>query len=181
MNRGKKPQDLSGQKIDMLYLQKLVVKSPYNKKAYQCLCDCGNTCIRLESSILKKNHISSCGCRSIKNLKPGNSELCSKAGLNRKKSFVNGSNIQMTFRDGTINTNTSGCQGVSWSKSAKKWHSYIGYQQYRANLGFYEDINDAIKIRHLAEDAIKNNEFEEFYYKLRGNKLQDKNTKQVKK
>ena len=171
--------DLSGQKIDKLKIIKIIVATPYNKKSYLCKCDCGNTCTRLETTLKRKgNH--SCGCGYYKNLIPGNIELCSKAGKHRKDTFVNGSNIQMTLREGTISTNTSGCQGVSWSKSAKKWHSYIGYKQYRANLGFYEDINDAIKIRHLAENAIKNNEFEEFYYILRGNKLQDKNTKQIK-
>ena len=53
--------------------------------------------------------------------------------------FVNNSNIQMTFRQGTIKGNTSGTQGVSWSTTSYKWHVYVGYQNYRCNLGFYED------------------------------------------
>lgn len=87
----------------------------------------------------------------------------------------------MTLRDGTIKTNTSGIQGVSWSRTANRWHVYVGYQNYRANLGFYEDLEDAKKVRELAEEAIKDNRFEDFFYNLRGFRLEDKLQKQFKK
>lgn len=171
--------DLSGQKIDKLKIIKIVVDTPYDKKSYLCKCDCGNTCTRLETTLKRKgNH--SCGCTYITNLIPGDSVTCTKAGKNRKKSFVNGSNIQMTFREGTITTNTSGCQGVSYSKTNHKWHVYVGYQCYRANLGYYEDIKDAVKIRKLAEEAIQNNTFEDFYFKIRGHQLGEKSQKYFK-
>lgn len=168
--------NLSGQKFGKLKVKEIVVAKPYKKKSYLCECDCGNTCIRLESSLMSSKRckrISSCGCVQKSNLTAGDSKRCSKAGLNRKNAFVRGCNVQMTFREGTIITNTSGTQGISWSKTAKKWHVYIGYQTYRATLGFYEDINDAIKIRKLAEESIKNNTFEEFYYSIRGKYLKD--------
>ena len=74
----------------------------------------------------------------------------------------------MTFRDGTISTNTSGVQGVSWEKKLCRWHVYIGYKNYRANLGYYDDLEDAKKVRLLAEEAIKKDLFEDFYYQVRG-------------
>lgn len=160
--------DLSGQTFGMLKVKEMVVKSPYAKKSYLCECKCGNICTRLESTLLDTKHISSCGCYVIKNLQPGTPELCRKAGLNRKNAFVNESNVSMTFRNGTIKTNTSGAQGVSWSGTAKKWHAYIGYKSYRCNLGFYENIEDAKITRLRAEEAVKNNTFEEFFEKLRG-------------
>lgn len=89
-------------------------------------------------------------------------------------------NVQMTFREGTIKTNTSGYQGVSWSNTAHKWHCYIGYKNYRANLGYFEDINDATKIRKLAEQAIKDGTFENFFYNIRGYHLGERQVKQFK-
>lgn len=175
--------DLRGRRFGKLTVLSLEVASPCSHKRWRCQCDCGNYCSRLESTLRRAKRdrrISSCGCFIKKYLTAGDSARCSKAGLHRKDSFMNGSNIQMTLREGTITTNTSGCQGVSWSKTARKWHCFIGYQSYRANLGFYEDINDAIRIRKLAEEAIKNNEFEDFFYSIRGRHLGEKENKQFK-
>lgn len=168
--------DLTKQRFGKLVVKELVVKKPYSKRSWLCECDCGNTCTRLESTLLagkRDGRVSSCGCFMKSYLIPGNSEKCRNAGTHRKDSFVNGSNVQMTFREGTIKGNTSGVQGVSWSKTAKKWHVYVGYQNRRATLGFYEDIEDAKKIRALAEEAIKNNTLEDFYFQVRGKSLQD--------
>ena len=178
---GVKIRNLSGQKIGMLTLDELIVPSPYSKKAYRCTCECGNSCVRLEQSLLNKNTESSCGCKTKRNLIPGDSDLCRKAGKNRIKANANGSNISMTFRQGTIKSNTSGVQGVSWSKTAHKWHVYIGYQNYRCNLGFFDDLEMAKTVRSRAEQAIKDNSFEEFYYEIRGFRMEERNTKQSKK
>ena len=175
--------DLTGQRFGMLVVQKLVVPKPYMKKSWLCLCDCGNTCTRLEATLKaakRDGRTSNCGCLTKQTLTVGDAKRCSKAGLHRKDAFVKGCNVQMTFRDGTISTNTSGVQGVSWEKRIHKWHVYIGYQNYRANLGYYEDLEDAKKVRELAEEALKKNLFEDFYFDLRGKRLEENNTKQFK-
>lgn len=176
--------DIVGQRFGMLVVKELVVPKPYMKKSWLCQCDCGNTCIRLEATLKsskRDGRVSNCGCVTKQNLTVGDSKRCSKAGLHRKDSFVKGCNVQMTFRDGTISTNTSGVQGVSWEKRLNKWHVYIGYQNYRANLGYYADLEEAKKIRELAEDALKKNLFEEFYYEIRGKRIEEVNIKQFKK
>lgn len=175
--------DLVGERFGKLTVISLEVATPYLKRRWLCKCDCGNYCTRLESSLhnsSRDGRVSSCGCISQSFLKPGNSDLCKKAGKHRKDAFVNGSNVQMTFRDGTISTNSSGCQGVSWSNSAHKWHCYVGYQNYRCNLGFYENIEDAISIRKLAEKAIQENNFEDFFFSIRGHHLGEKQRKLYK-
>lgn len=172
-----------GQRFGKLTVLSLSVEKPYKKRSYLCQCECGNKCTRLHSTLhaaRRDGRTSSCGCAVRKYLKPGDAKLCSKAGLHRKDTFVNGSNVQMTLREGTIKTNTSGQQGVSWSKSANKWHCFIGYQSYRANLGFFEDVDDAIKIRKLAEKAIEENRFEDFFFELKGYHLGEKQTQQFK-
>ena len=176
--------DLSGQRFGLLTVEYLVVPKPYSKKSYMCKCDCGNTCIRLESTFTrgkKSNIISNCGCLTYKNLTAGDSVRCTKAGLHRKDAFVNGCNIQMTLRPGTISSNVSGCQGVSWSKSANKWHVYIGYKNYRANLGFVSELSEAIWLRKQAEESLKNGTFEQFYFSVRGFHIEERNKQQYKR
>ena len=165
--------DLTGQKIGMLTVAGIAGdEEGYNRTRYICICDCGNKCIRNHNTLasaISKNRISSCGCFTKKNLRHDkDSERMRKAGLHRKDRFVNGSNLQMTFRTGTIRSNTSGYQGISWSRTAHKWHVYIGYRNYRCNMGFYTDLDTAVKVREQSEDAIKNGTFEDFFLSLRG-------------
>lgn len=136
---------------------------------WNCLCKCGNSCTISEASLKDNNHHHSCGCYQKKLLTPGDATRASKAGKARaEKRNVDGVNVDMLFRKETISTNTSGVQGVSWDKNCHKWHCYLGYKNKRANLGYFEDKNDAIKIRQMGIEAIKEGTFEEFYKAIRG-------------
>ena len=160
------------QKIDDLTL--LSVEQQFDKNnrtryLWTCQCKCGNTCKVYEKSLLDKSRHHSCGCYKQSYLQPGNMDLVIKAGKARANiRNKDGVNVDMLFRDNTISTNTSGVQGVSWSKSNNKWHTYVGYQGRRATLGYFEDLEDAKKVRQMCLDAIKNGTFEEFFKKLRG-------------
>jgi len=126
---------------------------------------------------MSKNYNPKC----LANLRPGTKELCTKAGKARAVARnINGMNVDMTFRPGTIITNTSGIQGVSYERKINKWHVYVGYKSYRCNLGYYKDIEVAKQIRELAEQHIKDDTFEDFFYELRGFRIEDKLQKQFK-
>lgn len=45
--------------------------------------------------------------------------------------------------------------GVCWSNECKKWRAYIGVNGRQKHLGYFDDINDAIKARKDAEDIYK--------------------------
>lgn len=47
--------------------------------------------------------------------------------------------------------NTSGCRGVSWSKSNNKWQSRITINKKTINLGYFDNLDDAIYTRKQAE------------------------------
>lgn len=65
-----------------------------------------------------------------------------------------------------LSNNTSGTTGVSWSKDMKKWHSYIEINNERINIGYFDDIDNAIQERKKAEK----NYFKEWSYdESRGN------------
>lgn len=53
---------------------------------------------------------------------------------------------------GRITTNTSGYNGVMWYKAGQKWHAQISISGEKIHLGYFEDIEDAIKARKDAED-----------------------------
>lgn len=141
---------------------------------WECRCDCGNKRILRERSLLKDDHLHSCGCIPKNNLTPGDSKRVSEAGKARAtKRNKEGCNVDMLFREKTIATNTSGVQGVSWSKVTNKWAVYIGYKKRRAYLGSYEDFEDAIKVRQAGLKAAKEGTFEDFYFSLKGKKYED--------
>jgi hypothetical protein len=48
-------------------------------------------------------------------------------------------------------TNKSGCTGVYWSKANNMWRVEIGHRNTRHNLGYFKNIEDAIKARKDAE------------------------------
>ena len=48
--------------------------------------------------------------------------------------------------------NKSGHVGVSWNTKENKWGAYIMLHKKYINLGLYNDIQDAIKVRKEAED-----------------------------
>lgn len=60
----------------------------------------------------------------------------------------NGQNLALSRR------NTSGYHGVSWSKSAKKWHAYIRINNVNNHLGHFEKIEDAVAARAKAKSEI---------------------------
>ena len=165
------------QKIDALTLLEHDLKFDKRNKPYiiwKCKCDCGKDITINEKTLLNLSHYHSCGCYERKYLTAGDVKRTRKAGKARAdKRNVDGVNVDMLFRNKTISTNTSGTQGVSWSKTAHKWHVYIGYQNRRATLGYYEDLNEAKKLREKGLQAVKENRFEEFFYEVRGKEYKE--------
>ena len=136
---------------------------------WKCHCICGNEVVLRERSLRKRDHFHSCGCYFHKNLRPADTDVLVKAGKARAESRnVDGCNVDMLFRDKVISTNTSGVQGVSWSKNMSKWHVYVGYKSRRATLGYYESLEEAKRVRECAIEAIKQNNFEDYFFKIRG-------------
>ena len=70
---------------------------------------------------------------------------------NRKQNLRIATPQQNNFNRSRQINNTSGTTGVSWSISNSKWHAYIKLNRKNINLGYYTDINEAIKARKEAE------------------------------
>ena len=182
-----KPLLEKGEKIDMLTLENWELDFYKGRNVYlwTCRCECGNKIVLAESSLRNPNHFHTCGHYQKQHLIPttaGDIEKTRRAGKARAlKRNKDGVNVDMLFRNTTISSNTSGIQGVSWSKSAHKWHVYVGYKNRRATLGYFEDINDAKKVRELGIEAVKEGRFEEFFRKVRGKEYSETYKECVKK
>ena len=172
---------LIGQKYGMLKVIEYVGRTNYRQNKWKCICECGKVIIRTQRALEDNNRIHSCGCFTEKNLLPATKEICSKAGKKRAEIMIK-DEICLNTIDNQKNfiTNTSGHKGISWSKTAHKWHVFIGYKNYRCNLAFIENFDEAVRIRESAVEAIKNGTFEDFFYQLRGFRIEDRIKKQKK-
>lgn len=68
-------------------------------------------------------------------------------------------NLRLAFNNGADNqqnrniqkNNTSGYNGIHWDRHRNKWRSRIKKNKKSIHLGYFNDINDAIKARLEAE------------------------------
>ena len=118
---------------------------------WECKCDCGNT-TTVGQTLLQSGKTKSCGC------------LQASIVLDTMK-FVDGTSVTALEKSGKrlISTNTSGYNGVHWSKSTQKWVAQIGFKGKTYYLGSFGKIEDAVDARKKAEDRIYG-EFLEWYY-----------------
>lgn len=70
---------------------------------------------------------------------------------NRKSNLRLCTRSQNNMNKSEQRNNTSGHRDVSWSKSNSKWNSRITVNRKTINLGYYDDILEAIKVRQQAE------------------------------
>ena len=140
--------DLKGKKFGRLTVVRDSGERDNSYVVWICKCDCGNTC-KVKSGNLLRGSVKSCGCL-------GKETQVSAVDSARKKLRAmdyKGTNISLL--NDTINkNNTSGIKGVSWSKASKKWLARITLKKKSYYLGIYDDIDDAIKARKLAEEKL---------------------------
>ena len=72
--------------------------------------------------------------------------------LDNRKSNLRICTQQQNAMNQSINSkNTSGVTGVSYDKQKNKWQSYIGLNDKKINLGYYNTLEEAIEVRKQAE------------------------------
>lgn len=138
--------DLTGQQFGDLTVIKLSDKRSEkhnNTLLWECRCSCGNTVYLLGFSLIH-GHYKSCGCkRDEKRDKEVKEHI--------KDDRVDGTR-KTALKAKLHKANKSGHKGVIWDKQRNKWRAYIGFKGKSINLGYFEDKEDAIKARQMAEE-----------------------------
>jgi hypothetical protein len=75
---------------------------------------------------------------------------------NRKYNLREADHRQNNVNKNLNSNNSSGCQGVYYNKKLDKWHSQIYYNKKKIHIGYFDDLDDAIKSRIKYEIKIEN-------------------------
>ena len=76
--------------------------------------------------------------------------------------IVDGTCIELLRAKTIRKNNTSGVTGVDWHPSANKWKASICFKGKRHYLGCYENFEDAVKARKMAEERYHDSFVREF-------------------
>jgi hypothetical protein len=71
---------------------------------------------------------------------------------NRKCNLRIVNRTQNNYNHNLMKTNTSGQKGVSYHKTYKKWEARVWIKNKTIHLGYYDNFEDAVKIRKEAEE-----------------------------
>ena len=70
---------------------------------------------------------------------------------NRKSNLRIANNQENTRNHHISIANKSGVTGVRYDENKRKWCAYIGHNMKHIHLGYFDDFEDAVKIRKEAE------------------------------
>ena len=152
-------EDITGETYD-----RLIADHPTDKRdvtgsiIWVFRCECGNT-IELSVGTFRSGRVHSCGCLYTKSRKD-----CTSF----RKDFVDSTCLSSIVASKTPSArNTSGHTGVYLDKRSGKWQAYINYKKKRYYLGFFTNIDDAIRARKEGEARIHDPMIMEHFQNLR--------------
>ncbi len=131
--------DLAGKTFGYLTVLEATEKRHHRYVLWKCMCKCGRE-IEVPSAMLLGGHTTSCGCLNIEIL-----QHCNR--------YEEGTELRQALEEKVYNTNSaSGYVGVQQKRG--KWVAYITYKKKRYLLGTYSNIEDAVKARARAKEAV---------------------------
>lgn len=73
---------------------------------------------------------------------------------NRRSNLRNADKSLNSINRPLQSNNKSGYKGIHWFKRISMWQVYINKKGKRVNLGYYQELSDAIKVRQEAENRL---------------------------
>lgn len=107
-----------------------------------CKCDCGNV-VEMWSAYLLSGSTKSCGCVNREKLK-----TAEMVNSHKKEAYAG----RIKSNKAHKNNLTSGIKGVCWDKSRQRWIASICIDRKQKILGRFEDLEEAVRARKLAEE-----------------------------
>lgn len=146
--------DLTGQKFNRLRVLGLGERNSAGQLQWKCKCDCGNI-VLVTTTYLKTGHTKSCGClsREMASSRLQSEKFIKSRENYRKNNFLKeNTSLALIGSKKVRKNNTSGITGVNYIKNIKKWNASIFFKGKKINLGYFKNIDDAIKARKDAEE-----------------------------
>ena len=142
--------DITGQTFSRLTAIEPTDRRKSSAVIWLCRCSCGNITEVSRADLVKGNSVS-CGCWKRENAKK----------LYRKRHFVDGTCIEALERRVPRSDNTSGYTGVS--KKNGGYRADITFKGKRYNLGVFETVEEAAKVREQAKEDLHGEFLKEYY------------------
>lgn len=137
--------DLAGQQFGKLLVIRKTDLRKQNSIVWECQCACGNTALVCAKSLCS-GQTKSCGCHNL--------EVAKTRAKQRADADIV-AHTRLSFLNSTIfSNNSSGVRGVTLHKAAGKWAASIGFQKHVYYLGLFENKEDAIRARKIAEETL---------------------------
>lgn len=136
--------DLLNQKFGRLTVIKETDKRQDRCIVWLCKCECGNT-VEVSSKRLINNIVSSCGCLQKEVHKKSISKL-------RDKQLIEQTNIDLISKKECNSNSKTGVRGVCYITSKRKYKASLYLNKKYYLLGFFDNIEDAIKARKRGEE-----------------------------
>ncbi len=136
-----KPQrnDLRGQTFGYLTVIEPTDNRHHKYITWRCKCRCGNE-VEIPSSMLLRGCTTSCGCLNVEILQHSNR-------------YEEGTELRKALEEKVLNPDSqSGYVGIQSKRN--KWVAHITYKKKKYYLGTFNDIEDAIKARARAKEAV---------------------------
>lgn len=133
-----------------------VVKNEVTRPGYVvCQCDCGNTAVIRASSLTKTQPTRSCGCLRKEIVSAiGKRTIHSNSMAQIAANMAYNTNFQVIENKALPKNNKSGYKGVWFDATRGVYEAYITVHRRRRSLGKFNHIEDAVKARRTAEEAL---------------------------
>lgn len=142
--------DITGQKFGRLTAIKKMDYKKYGKTVWLCECDCGELTEVTVNDLLSGN-TKSCGCIKAEN----NRKTIKKATKKSVETNARGyyfNTVACQLNSTISSNNTTGVRGVD--RNQGKYRARIVFKQHCYNLGRFETLEEAAKVRKEAEEQI---------------------------
>lgn len=142
----KKSPDLTGQVFGRLTVigrsEKRYPRGKRTTPMWECRCECGNITYKATDTLTNPDESMCQACQGI------------YAAETARKSagFVGGTQITRIRNMKPTAVNSSGCRGVYYDKSTKKYRARLEFKGKLMNFGTYTNFEDAVKARKAAEE-----------------------------
>ena len=158
-----KPKNITGKKFNRLKAIKDTGKIKGTSHLWEFECDCGNI-IERELGLVTSGKIKSCGCYATEKSSEQGKENIKKI---QDQYIRDHTNLKLISKTDANADSELGIRHIHYDKNRRKYSVQMTYKGKHYNLGRYDSLEDALKVRDLAYDARLKDSIDSFHENLK--------------